>query len=217
MTAYHALEFAGETLWLLPEKAVYWPSRQALFLADLHLGKGAVFRHHGIPVPAGSTQAALARIDDLLSRYAIETVYILGDLFHNPRLAPARLKSQLLLWRSSRPGLRCFLIPGNHDKAIITIAYELTIDLLVEPYRLAPFHLVHNVDDFTLDFRIGGHIHPVYCLKHGYRQKIRLPCFCVNSVQLILPAFGDFTGGFAIEKKQDQTVIICCENNVFEL
>jgi hypothetical protein len=35
---------AGETLRLLPDKALYWPRQQTLFIADAHFGKVAAFR-----------------------------------------------------------------------------------------------------------------------------------------------------------------------------
>ena len=43
---------AGEPLVLLGARALYWPARQALLLADLHLGKADVFRRAGIALPA---------------------------------------------------------------------------------------------------------------------------------------------------------------------
>ncbi len=34
---------AGKPVQLLPERALWWPAGQALFVADLHLGKAATF------------------------------------------------------------------------------------------------------------------------------------------------------------------------------
>ncbi len=46
---------AGEDLVLLAERAVFWPAKKALFVADFHLGKAASFRSAGIPLPSGTT------------------------------------------------------------------------------------------------------------------------------------------------------------------
>ena len=35
------IQVAGETLLLLPEKAVYWPDQRMLIVADIHFGKAA--------------------------------------------------------------------------------------------------------------------------------------------------------------------------------
>ncbi|MEZ4467584.1 MAG: hypothetical protein R3F43_24855 [bacterium] len=45
-----ALEVAGEVLWLLPERALYWPAAGVLAVADLHWGKAETFQQHGVPV-----------------------------------------------------------------------------------------------------------------------------------------------------------------------
>ena len=49
---------AGTRWVLLAGRALLWPERRTLLVADLHLGKGAVFRARGVPVPSGSTAAA---------------------------------------------------------------------------------------------------------------------------------------------------------------
>lgn len=50
------VQWAEESLHLLPEHALWWPAAQTLFIADLHLGKAASYRRLGQPVPTGSTQ-----------------------------------------------------------------------------------------------------------------------------------------------------------------
>jgi uncharacterized protein len=41
------LLLAGEPVTLAGARALYWPARQALLIADLHLGKADVFRRAG--------------------------------------------------------------------------------------------------------------------------------------------------------------------------
>lgn len=57
MTGPHDLviQCAGEAVWLLPERALWWPAQRMLMVADAHFGKAATFRARGVPVPAGST------------------------------------------------------------------------------------------------------------------------------------------------------------------
>ena len=42
MSTPYPVQLAGEELWLLPEKAIYWPAQQALLIADVHFGKAAL-------------------------------------------------------------------------------------------------------------------------------------------------------------------------------
>ena len=57
----------GTLLWLLPGRAVWWPQARSLFVADVHFGKAASFRHAGQPVPTGTTADNIARLDALLT------------------------------------------------------------------------------------------------------------------------------------------------------
>ena len=49
-----SVRIAGETMLLLPEKALYWPAQHMLVIADIHFGKAAAFRALGVPVPRGT-------------------------------------------------------------------------------------------------------------------------------------------------------------------
>jgi uncharacterized protein len=45
---------------------------------------------------------------------------------------------------------------------------------------------------------LAGHIHPTICLRGPGRDSMRFPCFVLQGRQVILPAFGEFTGGAAV-------------------
>jgi len=45
---------------------------------------------------------------------------------------------------------------------------------------------------------IAGHLHPALNLRGPGRDHLRLPCFCIESQLAILPAFGEFTGGWLV-------------------
>jgi hypothetical protein len=47
---------------LVGARALYWPARRALLIADLHLGKADVFRRAGIALPSGGTGEDLQRL-----------------------------------------------------------------------------------------------------------------------------------------------------------
>src|SRR5687767_4870021 len=84
--------YAGETVWLLPERALWWPAGRVLFVADIHLGKAATYRALGQPVPSGTTHENLARLSGLLHYYRPTQLVFLGDLLH---AAQARTPSVL--------------------------------------------------------------------------------------------------------------------------
>jgi DNA ligase-associated metallophosphoesterase len=188
---------AGETLLLLPEKALYWPRAQMLVVADIHFGKAAAFRAQGVPVPRGTTSANLDALDALIARHRPRQIVFLGDFLHaRAAHAPATLAA-MLAWRQTHPALRLVLVRGNHDLHAGDPAAALGIEMADEPYLAAPFALCHHPDTAADGYVLAGHVHPVYVLASG-REALRLPCFVAGPARMILPSFGAFTGGFAI-------------------
>jgi len=43
-----SVEAAGETLHLLPHKAIWWATQRTLLVADAHIGKAVTFRKLGV-------------------------------------------------------------------------------------------------------------------------------------------------------------------------
>src|SRR5436309_16066107 len=70
--------------------ALYWPEESLLVVADLHLEKGSSFARRGMLLPPYDTTELLARLAQLIARYAPRTVIALGDNFHDGN-GPARL------------------------------------------------------------------------------------------------------------------------------
>ena len=90
----------GTQLWLLPQRAVWWPAAGAVFVADVHFGKAATFRRAGQPVPRGTTADNLARLDDVLAATGARHLVFLGDFLHAASGADAALWQQLAPWRA---------------------------------------------------------------------------------------------------------------------
>jgi DNA ligase-associated metallophosphoesterase len=196
-TAFQAVQWAGEALLLLPERAVWWPARRTLFLADLHLGKAATYRALGQPVPGGTTQENLARLDALVVAHAPLQIVFLGDFLH---AAQARtVLATVAAWRARHAEIAMTLVRGNHDSRAGDPPEALRIDVVEEPYLLGPFACCHHPQAHATHFVLAGHLHPA-CKLHGPgRDSVRLPCFVSDAQQAVLPAFGEFTGGWLME------------------
>ncbi len=110
------LSWQGEHLQLCAERAVWWPVRQTLLIADPHFGKAAAFRAAGIPVPDGGTAADLARLTRLIERVGASRLVILGDLFHARSGRSIETMTAIGAWRRQHARLDIVLIRGNHDR-----------------------------------------------------------------------------------------------------
>ncbi|WP_426109988.1 ligase-associated DNA damage response endonuclease PdeM [Massilia sp. PWRC2] len=188
---------AGETVHLLAQKALYWPAAHMLVIADIHFGKAASFRAAGVPVPRGTTSQNLAALDALMALHDIRHIMFLGDFLHARAAHASATVAAMLAWRQRHPHLQLTLVRGNHDRHAGDPAASLQIEMVDEPFAMAPFAFCHHPDIATAGYALAGHIHPSYRLATRF-DSLRLPCFVVGPQRLILPSFGAFTGGFLI-------------------
>ena len=111
-----SIEVAEETLWLLPERAAFWPARGMLFVADAHIGKAAAFRSAGIAIPAGTTASDLDCLSRLIEQLGARRVAFLGDLLHSRQGRQPRTLESFHAWRERHAEIEMLLIRGNHDR-----------------------------------------------------------------------------------------------------
>lgn len=209
---------AGEELWLLPEKGIYWPARKTLLLADLHLGKAAHFRKNGVNVPVDVLYDDLQVLEDLIVSLRAERIIVLGDLFHAKENTEWDVFGE---WVLSRPA-RWELVKGNHD--ILPFEsyerYNIAVHdkFLTEP----PFLLTHfPLDDHTHVppgfYVLSGHVHPAVIVKGRGHQGLRVSCFLFGERQGLLPAFGRFTGCEVLEPGRGERVFVIAGDKVLPL
>lgn len=187
----------GTPLWLLPQRAVWWPSARTAFVADVHFGKAATFRRAGQPVPHGTTADNLARLDAVLAVTGAQHLVFLGDFLHARSGAADALWSQLLPWRERHVGIRMTLVRGNHDLHAGDPPAALGITLVDEPWQPlegAEVRACHHPLAVAGSTVLAGHLHPTVTLYGLARDAARLPCFAFTPGLLVLPAFGAFTG-----------------------
>lgn len=197
---YVSLNIGGETLFLLPDRALWWPAQQRLIIADLHLGKASHFNRHGAVLPNTPAVRDLRKLHLLCELLQAESLLVLGDLFH----AAYNKEFELLkLFKTSFPDLRLEVVKGNHD--ILSAADYRSAGIVLYPHRLqaGPFGFVHDPlnEDPDGRFLIGGHIHPGVVLHGKARQHARLPCFFFAEKYAVVPAFGALTGLHALRQQ----------------
>ena len=187
------VDAGGETLWLLPGRAAFWPRTATLLVADAHLGKAAAFRRAGIPVPRGTTDENLARLSALVGACAASRVVFLGDLVHDAAARRAA-SAAFVRWREEHRDLEIVLVRGNHDRRAGDPAAAWNVLSVCEPLVESGLALCHAPRNVPGSYAISGHVHPGIRLSGRGRDSIRLPCFWFTRAYAVLPAFGAFTG-----------------------
>lgn len=203
----------GETLHLLPERAIYWPREAALIAADVHLGKAATFRARGIPLPEGSAQADLDRLSGLIERTDARRVILLGDVIHAVEGGDTATAQMAQAWRARHEGIAVDLVPGNHDRGSLPTLSAWGFTIVGAREVIAPFAFVHRLDEAAAPsaadpYPLAGHVHPAIDLRGRGGQRMKVSCFWFRRVGGILPAFGTFTGGAVVRPVPDDRVYI---------
>lgn len=192
----------GRALQLLPERAAWLPEAGLLMVADVHFGKAASFRRLGVPVPHGTTEANLARLDALLARLpGVRELVFLGDFLHAASGRAASTLQALQAWREGHAGLEVTVVRGNHDDHAGDPPAALKMQMVDEPWLHAGLALCHDPDTARPPhcYALAGHLHPVARLGRGF-DVLRLSCFHARAdAVLVLPAFGEFTGGALVQ------------------
>ena len=196
------ITYANHAVWLLPEHALWWPEGRVLFIADLHLGKAATYRALGQPVPSGTTFENLRRLSELVEYYQPAQIVFLGDFLHARQARTASVFDQVYAWRQSHESVHCTLVRGNHDSPAGDPPPELNISVVDEPHLLGPFAACHHPQQHATHAVLAGHLHPAAVLQGPARDRLRLPCFVFDQRSAILPAFGEFTGGYTVALQQ---------------
>ncbi len=188
-----SISIAGKAFVADMSGALYWPSEDALIVADLHLEKGSAFAARGQMLPPYDTRETLAKLAAAIDRYDAATVIALGDSLHDVAASDrmdAQSRETLRIMQSDREWI---WVTGNHDPTIPhalgghTLG-ELTVEGITLRHEPKPGRVTHE---------ISGHMHPAARIYlNGY--SIRRPCFVGNGLRLVVPAFGTYTGGLNI-------------------
>ena len=184
------LSFAGETFSATPDGALYWPSQQALLVADLHLEKASWFARFGQFLPPYDSHATLTALVAEVERTGATRLYCLGDSFHD-RFGCDRLPEQareLLTALTSR--LDWTWIVGNHDPGFA----DHCGGRIEDEFEIGGIILRHEAERDEVRPEISGHFHPKLRLQLKGRRVSRR-CFVSSASKIIMPAFGSLTGG----------------------
>ncbi len=197
---------------LHPSGAMFWCDQNILLIADVHLGKITHFRKHGSAVPQPAIHQNFEQLNRVVSYFQPKTLCFLGDLFHS------YINSEWLLFSQWSKSIQStiVLVAGNHD-VIAPSAYEKIDIRITDEWLLDTILLTHIPEIREGAFTISGHIHPGIRLKGLGKQSLSIPCFVKKSNQMILPAFGTFTGKYIISPNSEDQVFAVTEDEVIRI
>lgn len=206
------IDCAGERVWLTPERAAWWPARSTLLVADLHVGKEATFRRHGIAMPDAVLDEAIARLDRAIATTRAGRIVVIGDLIHGRAGLTEDVVERFAAWRERFNGT-VELVLGNHDRHVRSLPPSWRVELREESSPDGPF--VYRHEPSSRDalasgvVEWAGHLHPTLRIVGA-----AAPAFVVSEQQVILPAFTSFSRGPGFLPCQGQQVHVIADGAV---
>jgi uncharacterized protein len=205
----HTIQINDHEFVLHPSGAIFWESESMLLIADVHLGKVEHFRKHGSALPLEVGYKNLETLTEVVNTFQARQVCFLGDLFHSKL---NQSWEDFAAWVNYIPA-EVILVNGNHD-ILPKYLYESLSIQTYDEMQIGSFLFTHHPTQRDNYFNFAGHIHPGVRMQGLGRQIVKLACFFRSKDQLILPAFGTFTGKHLLRPSCQDKIYVIVEGEV---
>lgn len=202
---------AGESVSLWADRALGW--QDVLLVADVHLGKSAVFRAAGLPIPPGDLEHDLARLSALVAAAGPRRLVILGDFVHGA--TSESVVRTVGMWRE-KLAAELFVVRGNHDRHLPNWPTSWQVNEYPAGHREGPFALHHEPTRAPGACAVAGHVHPTVTVGRA-ADRLRFPGFVFEKDGILLPAFTQFSGGPVIARAEGRRRLACTPERVVPL
>lgn len=194
---------------LHPSGVMFWKEQKMLLISDVHLGKISHFRKYGSAVPHAAISENFKNLTEVVNFFSPKIICFMGDLFHSSINVEWALFTK---WVTNTEA-SIILVAGNHD-IISELKYESLEIKIFSEIILSKILLTHHPEEREGFYNICGHLHPGFKLRGIGRQLMKLKCFYLNKQQLIMPAFGEFTGNFWISPNEGDRIFAITKKEV---
>ncbi|RLF43693.1 MAG: phosphoesterase [Thermoplasmata archaeon] len=174
---------------------LYAEKQNAAVIADLHLGYEGVLRMQGIMIPNYQKEVIKERLKKIMEKYEPESIIVNGDFKHefgkNLR-QEWREVGEMLEFLSQKSNV--FLIKGNHDNFLKTIASKYNIPVKMQ-MEMDGITIAHGHVEIKGKKIIMAHEHPSIHIRDKVGASLRLPCYMVSQSIIVMPAFSPLATG----------------------
>ncbi len=216
------LKLQGENFELLPERAFLWRKKSLLVFSDIHLGRAESLQSMSVLPRTSVHQADLDRMTDIIQKYCIHEVLVLGNWIHKQDYWTRELILNIQKFFELHKNINWTIVTSSQDSSTLDYLKPFPIRIFENRFQVGSitFTLPHEeVSDGQEDsekFIIQGSLHPMIVIKEG-PVELRLPCFVLNSKSLTLPSFGLFDDGREIQSEQNQKIYAVTQKEIFEV
>lgn len=188
-------------LWLLDARGVaYIPALDYLVVSDLHFEKGSYLRSYGNPLPSLDSRATLARLQHVIEDYQPHTVISLGDSFHDQHsMSRMSIEDTQSLYHLVKQVPHWEWVEGNHDPHLPTGVPGTPREKLLHQQLCFQHEPDAPTSPTEFSFQVIGHYHPKARTTVS-RRRYAGKCFVLGKHMMVMPAFGQFTGGLDVDE-----------------
>ena len=187
------VEVNGERILLDKSGAAWWERTRTLIFADLHFEKGSSYARSGQFLPPYDTRATLLRMAEVAGRRAPARIIALGDSFHDPFAAERLGHDEREMLRALGVATHFLWIAGNHDPH----PPAWLGGTVAEEWREGGLIFRHEPRIAAEPGEVAGHLHPAATVAK-FGRGVRRRCFVADSLRLLIPSFGAYTGGLDV-------------------
>ena len=185
------INFNNHKFQISKEGILFWIDKQIAIISDLHLEKGSSFGSSRQFLPPYDSEETLKKIFKATKNHEIKKIILLGDTFHDKNAFDRMSEKVFILFKSLIEKYEVIFILGNHESK-----FEIGGINFLNEYVIDDIHFIHQALQ-TSTFQISGHFHPVASVKSSIK-KITAKCLLHTNNHIILPSFGQYTGGLNI-------------------
>ncbi len=185
------IKFCNHGLQICKEGILFWLEKEIAIVSDLHLEKGSSYASSGQYIPPYDSEETLLKLLDVINNYKVSKVILLGDTFHDKNAFLRMTPKVRFLFEDFTKKYEVIFILGNHENKIKIEGIKFYQEYIVDN-----IHFLHEAIQKNIN-QISGHFHPVASIKVS-SKKIISKCLIHSNNHIILPSFGEFTGGLNI-------------------
>ena len=185
------INFNNHKFQISKEGILFWIDKKIAIISDLHLEKGSSFGSSRQFLPPYDSEETLKKIFKATKNHEIKKIILLGDTFHDKNAFDRMSEKVFILFKSLIEKYEVIFILGNHESK-----FEIGGINFLNEYVIDDIHFIHQALQTSI-FQISGHFHPVATVKSSIK-KITAKCLLHTNNHIILPSFGEYTGGLNI-------------------
>ncbi len=183
---------------ILNERALYDEALNIMVIGDLHLGIEREFEKRGILIP-DQTINILDRIIQLIDKYKVKTLIILGDIKHTIYYPEYRDKALLSsFFHEIGEKVNIEIVPGNHDGSLKRMYPDMNVTssrgILYHDYYMMHGHTWPTKELEKAKYLIMAHIHPEIKITDAQGHNQIEPCWLRGKPEKAIKKYYDFDG-----------------------